>query len=338
MKLSDFDFDLPNSLIAQYPSEKRTDSRLLVVQDDFINTTFSQLGEFLKPKDLLILNDTKVIPARLFGRKESGGKVEILVERLINDFQALVMIKASRAPKIDSYIVLENDKRVRVCDKDAELYKLSFGSNSILTLLNEIGHVPLPPYIERIDGKEDLIRYQTVYAKNDGAVAAPTAGLHFDEPLLSNLNSYGVNHAFVTLHVGAGTFQPVKVEDIKDHQMHSEYFEVCQETVDKIVTTKANGGRIVAVGTTAVRTLESIALQGKLSSTKGDTDIFIYPGFEFRLVDAMITNFHLPKSSLLMLVSAFIGIEKMFQIYQYAIEEKYRFFSYGDAMLLEKKL
>ena len=338
MKLSDFDFDLPNSLIAQYPSEKRTDSRLLVVQDDFINTTFSQLGEFLKPKDLLILNDTKVIPARLFERKESGGKVEILVERLINDFQALVMIKASRAPKIDSYIVLENDKRVRVCDKDAELYKLSFGSNSILTLLNEIGHVPLPPYIDRIDGKEDLIRYQTVYAKNDGAVAAPTAGLHFDEPLLSNLNSYGVNHAFVTLHVGAGTFQPVKVEDIKDHQMHSEYFEVCQETVDKIVTTKANGGRIVAVGTTAVRTLESIALQGKLSSAKGDTDIFIYPGFEFRLVDAMITNFHLPKSSLLMLVSAFIGIEKMFQIYQYAIEEKYRFFSYGDAMLLEKKL
>ena len=338
MKLSDFDFDLPNSLIAQYPSENRTDSRLLVVQDSFINATFSQLGEFLKPKDLLILNDTKVIPARLFGRKESGGKVEILVERLINDFQALVMIKASRAPKIGSYIVLENGKQVKVFDKASGLYKLSFGRNAILTLLNEIGHVPLPPYIERIDRKEDSVRYQTVYAKNVGAIAAPTAGLHFDEPLLSNLNSYGVGHAFVTLHVGAGTFQPVKVEDIKDHQMHSEYFEVCQETVDKIVTTKATGGRIVAVGTTAVRTLESIALQGELSSAKGDTDIFIYPGFEFRLVDAMITNFHLPKSSLLMLVSAFIGIEKMFQIYQYAIEEKYRFFSYGDAMLLEKKL
>ena len=338
MKLSDFDFDLPNALIAQYPSKKRTDSRLLIVQDDFINATFSQLGEFLKPKDLLILNDTKVIPARLFGRKDSGGKVEILVERLINDFEALVMIKASRAPKIGSYIVLENDKQVKVLDKASGLYKLSFGSNSILTLLNEIGHVPLPPYIERIDGKEDLVRYQTVYAKNDGAVAAPTAGLHFDEPLLSKLNSDGVDHAFVTLHVGVGTFQPVKVDDIKDHQMHSEYFEVCQETVDKIVTTKANGGRIVAVGTTAVRTLESIALQGELSSAKGDTDIFIYPGFEFRLVDAMITNFHLPKSSLLMLVSAFIGIEKMFQIYQYAIEEKYRFFSYGDAMLLEKTL
>jgi len=338
MKLSDFDFDLPNSLIAQYPREKRTDSRLLVVQDDFINATFSQLDEFLKPKDLLILNDTKVIPARLFGYKESGGKVEILVERLINDFEALVMIKASRAPKIGSYIVLENEKQVKVIDKASGLYKLSFGSDAILTLLNEIGHVPLPPYIERIDEKEDLVRYQTVYAKNDGAIAAPTAGLHFDEPLLSNLNSYGVDYAFVTLHVGAGTIQPVKVEDIKEHQIHSEYFEICQETVDKIVTTKANGGRIVAVGTTAVRTLESIALQGELSSAKGDTDIFIYPGFEFRLVDAMITNFHLPKSSLLMLVSAFIGIEKMLQIYQYAIEEKYRFFSYGDAMLLEKKL
>jgi len=338
MKLSDFDFDLPNALIAQYPSEKRTDSRLLVVQDSFINATFSQLGKFLKPKDLLILNDTKVIPARLFGRKDSGGKVEILVERLINDFEALVMIKASRAPKIGSYIVLENDKQVKVLDKASGLYKLSFGSNSILTLLNEIGHVPLPPYIERIDEKEDLVRYQTVYAKNDGAIAAPTAGLHFDEVLLSKLNIDGIDHAFVTLHVGVGTFQPVKVEDIKEHQMHSEYFEICQETVDKIVTTKANGGRIVAVGTTAVRALESIALQGELSRAKGDTDIFIYPGFEFRLVDAMITNFHLPKSSLLMLVSAFIGVEKMFQVYQYAIEEKYRFFSYGDAMLLEKKL
>jgi len=338
MKLSDFDFDLPKSLIAQHPTEKRADSRLLIVQKNFIDATFSQLGEFLKPKDLLILNDTKVIPARLFGRKESGGKVEILVERLINDFQALVMIKASRAPKIGSDILLENDEQVKVIDKASGLYRLSFGSNSVLALLNQIGHVPLPPYIERIDNKEDLIRYQTVYAKNDGAVAAPTAGLHFDKSLLSSLNSYGVNHAFVTLHVGAGTFLPVQVEDIKDHKMHSECFEVCQETIDKIVTTKENGGRIVAVGTTAVRTLESIALPGELSSTKGDTDIFIYPGFEFRLVDAMITNFHLPKSSLLMLVSAFIGIEKMFQIYQYAIEEKYRFFSYGDAMLLEKTL
>ena len=338
MKLSDFDFDLPKSLIAQYPSEKRADSRLLFVQKDFIDATFSQLGQFLKPKDLLILNDTKVIPARLFGHKESGGKVEILVERLINDYQALAMIKASKTPKIGSYIVLENDKQVKVIGKVSELYKVSFGSDSILTLLDQIGHVPLPPYIDRIDDKEDLIRYQTVYAKNVGAVAAPTAGLHFDESLLFSLSSYGIDHAFVTLHVGAGTFQPVKVEDIKDHKMHSEYFEVCQETVDKIVATKESGGRIVAVGTTAVRTLESMALQGGLFSSKGDMDIFIYPGFEFRLVDAMITNFHLPKSSLLMLVGAFIGVEKMFQIYQYAIEEKYRFFSYGDAMLLDKTL
>ena len=338
MKLSDFNFDLPKSLIAQYPSEKRTDSRLLVVQDNFINATFSQLGDFLKPKDLLILNDTKVIPARLFGRKESGGKVEILVERLINDFQALVMIKASRAPKIGSYIVLENDKWVKVNDKASGLYELSFGSNSILTLLNEIGHVPLPPYIERSDEKRDINRYQTVYAKKDGAVAAPTAGLHFDKILLSELTNYGVKHDFVTLHVGAGTFQPVKTEEIENHRMHSEFFEVNQDTIEKIKNTKASGGRVVAVGTTAVRTLESIALHKDITAQKGETDIFIYPGFKFRLVDAMITNFHLPKSSLLMLVSAFIGIEKMFQIYQYAIEEKYRFFSYGDAMLLEKTL
>ena len=338
MILSDFDFDLPNSLIPQYPREKRVDSRLLVVEDDFIDATFSQLGEFLKPKDLLILNDTKVIPARLFGRKESGGKVEILVERLINDFEALVMIKASRAPKIGSYIVLENDKRVQVSDKASGLYKLSFGSSAILTLLNEIGHVPLPPYIERSDEKRDIDRYQTVYAKKDGAVAAPTAGLHFDKILLSELTNYGVKHDFVTLHVGAGTFQPVKTEEIENHRMHSEFFEVNQDTIEKIKNTKASGGRVVAVGTTAVRTLESIALHKDITAQKGETDIFIYPGFKFRLVDAMITNFHLPKSSLLMLVSAFIGIEKMFQMYQYAIEEKYRFFSYGDAMLLEKTL
>jgi len=338
MKLSDFDFDLPKSLIAQHPTEKRADSRLLVVQKNIIDATFSQLGEFLKPKDLLILNDTKVIPARLFGRKDSGGKVEILVERLVNDFQAMVMIKASRAPKIGSDIVLENGKQVKVIDKASGLYKVSFGSNSILTLLNQIGHVPLPPYIERIDSKEDLVRYQTVYAKNDGAVAAPTAGLHFDELLLTKLKKQGVDYAFVTLHVGAGTFQPVKVDDIENHKMHSEQYQINLKTVDKIKHAKANGGRIIAVGTTAVRTLESAFVEGELTSQKGDTDIFIYPGFKFRVVDAMITNFHLPKSSLLMLVSAFIGFEEMHQAYQYAINKEYRFFSYGDAMFLEKKL
>ena len=336
MKLSDFDFELPKSLVAQHPSANRTDSRLLVLKDNFINSTFAQLGDFLKPNDLLILNDTKVIPARLFGQKDSGGKVEVLIERLVSDHEAFAMIKASRSPKVGSYIILENKVRLKVCDKNDGIYSVSFESDSILKTLNEVGHIPLPPYIDREDVKEDANRYQTVYAQNNGAVAAPTAGLHFDESLLSSLKEQGIDHTFVTLHVGAGTFQPVKVESIESHKMHSEYYEVSQESVDKIVTTKAMGGRIIAVGTTAVRTLESIALNGELSSQEGETDIFIYPGFEFRIVDAMITNFHLPKSSLLMLVSAFIGFEKMLQLYRYAIKEKYRFFSYGDAMLLEK--
>ncbi|MGE4570751.1 MAG: tRNA preQ1(34) S-adenosylmethionine ribosyltransferase-isomerase QueA [Gammaproteobacteria bacterium] len=337
MKLSDFDFDLPKSLIAQFPSEKRTDSRLLVAGDDIVDATFSELDDFLRADDLLVLNDTRVIPARLFGQKESGGKVEILIERLLSDTQALAMIKASRAPKIGSFVVLENGQRAEVIDKSCGLYTLLFSGTAILDCLNEVGHVPLPPYIERSDKKEDLSRYQTVYAQNDGAVAAPTAGLHFDEALLAQLQTRGIEHTFVTLHVGAGTFQPVKVEHIKDHHMHSEVYQVSAEAAEKIKQTRANGGRIIAVGTTAVRTLESMALKGEVCETQGDTDIFIYPGFEFQLVDVMITNFHLPKSSLLMLVSAFISREKMFEIYNHAIDNKYRFFSYGDAMLLEKQ-
>ena len=337
MKLNDFDFDLPKSLIAQYPSRSRTDSRLLVLRDILVDSTFSQLGNFLKPNDLLVLNDTKVIPARLFGHKDSGGKVEVLVERLINDHKALVMIKSSRSPKIGSYVVLENKRSFKICDKNDGIYKVDFESDFILNVLNEIGHIPLPPYINREDSKEDQSRYQTVYAKNDGAVAAPTAGLHFDEILLSSLENQGINHTFVTLHVGAGTFQPVKVENIESHKMHSEYYEISTETIDKIEQAKALGGRIIAVGTTAVRVLESASINGRLKHQKGDTDIFIYPGFKFQIVDAMITNFHLPKSSLLMLVSAFIGYKEMFETYSHAIKEQYRFFSYGDAMLLEKK-
>jgi len=337
MKLNDFDFDLPKSLIAQYPSRSRTDSRLLVLRDILVDSTFSQLGNFLKPNDLLVLNDTKVIPARLFGHKDSGGKVEVLVERLINDHKALVMIKSSRSPKIGSYVVLENKRSFKICDKNDGIYKVDFESDFILNVLNEIGHIPLPPYINREDSKEDQSRYQTVYAKNDGAVAAPTAGLHFDEILLSSLENQGINHTFVTLHVGAGTFQPVKVENIESHKMHSEYYEISTETIDKIEQAKALGGRIIAVGTTAVRALESASINGRLKHQKGDTDIFIYPGFKFQIVDAMITNFHLPKSSLLMLVSAFIGYKEMFETYSHAIKEQYRFFSYGDAMLLEKK-
>ena len=338
MKLSDFDFELPELLIAQHPSPKRTDSRLLVRNDEFIDSHFSDLGLFLKPNDLLILNDTRVIPARLFGHKDSGGKVEVLIERVVSDHEAFAMIKASRSPKIGSYIILENKVRLKICDKNDGIYSVSFESDSILKTLNEVGHIPLPPYIDREDVKEDANRYQTVYAQNNGAVAAPTAGLHFDESLLSSLKEQGIDHTFLTLHVGAGTFQPVKVENIENHKMHSEYYEVSQESVDKIVKTKAMGGRIIAVGTTAVRTLESIALNGELLSQKGETDIFIYPGFEFRIVDVLITNFHLPKSSLLMLVSAFIGFDEMHQTYQHAIKEQYRFFSYGDAMLLERRL
>jgi S-adenosylmethionine:tRNA ribosyltransferase-isomerase len=338
MKLTDFDFDLPKSLIAQNPPENRTDSRLLVPQSTIIDSFFHQIASFIKPGDLLIMNNTRVIPARLFGHKESGGKVEIMIERLLNERQVLALVKASRAPKIKSFITLENGDKAQVISKENGFYVLDFLTDSLLDLLDNIGHIPLPPYIERSDEQADLERYQTVFAKHEGAVAAPTAGLHFDKELLVSLKEMGIDHCFVTLHVGAGTFQPVKVDEITDHKMHSEYFEIDQTTVDKINQTKENGGRIIAVGTTAVRSIESAAKTGKLKSVQEETNIFIYPGYEFKVVDMMITNFHLPKSSLLMLVSAFIGRERMMEIYQHAIKEKYRFFSYGDAMLLERSL
>ena len=336
MQLSEFDFDLPKSLIAQNPPKNRTDSRLLIANDSIIDTKFSNIAEFIKPGDLLVMNNTKVIPARLFGHKASGGKVEIMIERLLNATQVLAMIRASRAPKVGSEIILENGQRAEVLTKDDGFYTLSFATDSLINLLEEVGHIPLPPYIERADDEQDLDRYQTVYAKHEGAVAAPTAGLHFDQSLLDSLRAQGVGLAFVTLHVGAGTFQPVKVDNIADHQMHSEYFEIDQTTVDQVLATKANGGRVIAVGTTAVRSLESAARGGQISAAQEETDIFIYPGYEFQVVDMMITNFHLPKSSLLMLVSAFIGRERMMEIYDHAIDEQYRFFSYGDAMLLER--
>lgn len=334
MKLSDFDFNLPESLIAQNPPENRTDSRLLVPQSTIVDTFFRNIGDFLKEGDLLVMNNTKVIPARLFGHKASGGKVEIMIERLLGEHQALAMIRASRVPQVGSHVVLENEVIATIQKKDKGFYTLEFDTNSLLDLLDDVGHIPLPPYIERADNEQDLSRYQTVFAQRDGAVAAPTAGLHFDKALLAALKSKGVDSTFVTLHVGAGTFQPVKTDNIRDHHMHSEYYEVSQATVDKINQTKVNGGRIIAVGTTAVRSLETAAKSGTLKQAQEETDIFIYPGYEFKVVDFMITNFHLPKSSLLMLVSAFIGRERMMEIYQHAIDEKYRFFSYGDAMLL----
>lgn len=336
MQLDDFNFDLPKSLIAQKPTKNRTESRLLVASGSIMDKNFSDIGEFLQPGDLLVMNNTKVIPARLFGHKQTGGKVEVMIERLLNDKEVLAMIRASRAPKINSMIEFENGDSAIVLDKDNGLYTLHFKTDSLLNLLDNIGHIPLPPYIERQDTKDDQSRYQTVYAKHEGAVAAPTAGLHFDDNLIHSLKKQGVDTAFVTLHVGAGTFQPVKVDKIEDHRMHSEYYEISQQTVDKINQTKQKGGRIIAVGTTAVRSLESAIRHKKFQAIKEDTDIFIYPGFEFQLVDMMITNFHLPKSSLLMLVSAFIGKNKMFEIYDHAIEKEYRFFSYGDAMLLER--
>ncbi|SFV77423.1 S-adenosylmethionine:tRNA ribosyltransferase-isomerase [hydrothermal vent metagenome] len=337
MLLSEFDFDLPKRLIAQNPPERRTDSRLLVDDETIVDANFHQIFNFLKSGDLLVMNNTRVIPARLFGHKESGGKVEIMIERLLNDKQVLAMIKASRAPKIDSFITLENGDKAQILSKENGFYTLDFVTDSLLDLLDKVGHIPLPPYIERDDEKDDLERYQTVFARKEGAVAAPTAGLHFDDDLIAQLAQQGVDHTFVTLHVGAGTFQPVKADKITDHKMHSEYFEIDQSTVDKINRTKANGGRIIAVGTTAVRSIESAAKSGQLKSTKEETDIFIYPGYKFKVVDMLITNFHLPKSSLLMLVSAFIGRDRMFEIYKHAIKNDYRFFSYGDAMLLENK-
>lgn len=336
MKLTDFDFDLPKSLIAQNPTKNRTDSRLLIAQPDIIDAQFHQIADFIQPNDLLVMNNTRVIPARLFGNKQSGGKVEIMIERLLGKNQILAMIRASRAPKINSIIVLENAVSVKVLGKNENFYTLEFATHSLLNLLADIGHIPLPPYIQRADNNSDFARYQTVYAQYDGAVAAPTAGLHFDDNLLKSLQKKGIEHTFITLHIGAGTFQSVKTQNIKNHKMHLEYFEISQAVVDKINQTKAQGGRIIAVGTTVVRTLESAAQNGTLTAQRGETDIFIYPGFKFQVVDKLITNFHLPKSSLLMLVSAFIGLERTIAIYQYAIDKKYRFFSYGDAMLLEK--
>ena len=336
MRLSDFEFDLPKSLIAQQPPTRRDSSRLLVAQSKIIDTFFSQIDNFIQSGDLLVMNNTRVIPARLLANKTTGGKVEIMIERLLSKSQALAMIRSSRAPKIGSYMVLENGVNTRILDKKNNFYTLEFTDQSLFDLLDNVGHIPLPPYIKRADSKIDLERYQTVYAKPRGSVAAPTAGLHFDKALLMSLEQKGTQHCFVTLHIGSGTFQPVKVENITQHKMHSEYFEISQSTVDKINQTKMNGGRIIAVGTTAVRVLESSIKNGVLSAQNGETDIFIYPNYEFKVVDKMITNFHLPKSSLLMLVSAFIGHKRMLEIYQHAIEKHYRFFSYGDAMLLER--
>ncbi len=337
MRTTDFDFDLPQELIAQYPLEHRTASRLLQVSGDkLLDSQFSDILELLAPNDLLVFNNTRVIPARLHGQKSTGGKLEVLIERVIDEHHVLAHVRCSKSPKPGSQLILEGHINAVMIERQGELFKLHFNhTQPVHELLQQYGHMPLPPYINRDDDETDLERYQTVYAQQPGAVAAPTAGLHFDQKLLQQIADKGIKSAYVTLHVGAGTFQPVRVDNIKDHHMHTEWIEVSAQVVEQIRETKAQGGRVIAVGTTSVRSLESAAQSGQLQPFEGDSDIFIYPGYEFRVVDAMITNFHLPQSTLLMLVSAFVGRENILKAYRHAVEQKYRFFSYGDAMFLQ---
>jgi S-adenosylmethionine:tRNA ribosyltransferase-isomerase len=338
MRVADFDFDLPPELIAQFPPAVRGASRLLHVDaaGSLDHREFRDLPALLRPDDLLVMNDTRVIKARLFGQKDSGGKVELLVERVTGEFEALAFIRASHAPKPGSTIRLADDVTVEVLERQDDLTRLRF-PRPVLDVLDALGRLPLPPYIEHVATADDEARYQTVFAARPGAVAAPTAGLHFDDAMLDALQAAGVRSARVTLHVGAGTFQPVRVDDIADHRMHSERYTIPQATVDAIIETRARGGRVVAVGTTSLRALEAAAQSGKLHAGSGETDIFITPGYAFRVVDALITNFHLPKSTLLMLVSAFAGTDAIRAAYAHAIQHRYRFFSYGDAMFLEKR-
>ena len=348
MHVSDFHFDLPNELIARYPTEERTASRLLQLNGndgELVDGTFKDVLDIVKPGDLLVFNNTRVIPARMFGRKASGGKLEVLVERMIDEHSILAHVRCSKPPKPGTELYLgENDEyQAEMVARHDALFEIRFTSDkAVLEILNAIGHMPLPPYIDRPDDDADKERYQTVYNEKPGAVAAPTAGLHFDKPLLEQIQAKGVELAYVTLHVGAGTFQPVRVEDVENHHMHSEYVEVPQEVVDAIAATRKRGGRVIAVGTTSVRSLESAAQDALKNGTElvpffGDTEIFIYPGYEYQLVDALITNFHLPESTLIMLVSAFAGYEHTMAAYRHAVQERYRFFSYGDAMFITKK-
>lgn len=340
MRTLDFDFYLPDELIAQHPTSERTASRMLHLDGlsgEIQDQSFVDLPDLMKAGDLLVFNDTRVIKARLFGQKESGGQVEVLIERVINQHIAYAHVRASRAPKIGSRLILADVLNVEVTARHDDLFELRFLSEtSVLDLLEQYGALPLPPYITHAATSHDDERYQTVFAKHLGAVAAPTAGLHFTDKILDKLKQKNVGIAYVTLHVGAGTFQPVRVDNIEEHKMHSELYNISEQTVDAIKQAKNNGGRVVAVGTTALRALESAAQSGEITAGSGETDIFITPGYRFRIVDRLFTNFHLPKSTLLMLVSAFGGTTNIKQAYAHAINQKYRFFSYGDAMLIEK--
>jgi S-adenosylmethionine:tRNA ribosyltransferase-isomerase len=335
--LNDFDYLLPDELIAQAPLDRRTDSRLLQVQPSLADLHFADLPSLLTPGDLLVFNDTRVMHARLFGTKDTGGQVEVMIERPLGSHEALAQIRASKSPKPGTRLHLEEALDVEVLGRAGEFFHLRFpDTDDLVALLERHGRLPLPPYIERAAGNTDESRYQTVYARNPGSVAAPTAGLHFDEALLARLASQGVNSAFVTLNVGAGTFQPVRAHDLSEHRMHTEAYFVPEATVDAIATTRAAGRRVVCVGTTSMRALESAARSGPLQAGKAESDLFILPGYDFQVADALITNFHLPKSTLLMLVSAFSGMDTIRRAYAHAIEQRYRFFSYGDAMFLTR--
>lgn len=348
MQVSDFHFDLPDSLIARYPQPDRTASRLLQLDGntgELSHRQFTDILDLVEPGDLMVFNNTRVIPARVYGRKASGGKIEVLVERMLDEKTILAHVRSSKSPKPGTQLFLgENDEfEAEMVARHDALFEIRFaGELAVLDILNQVGHMPLPPYIDRPDEDSDKERYQTVYNEKPGAVAAPTAGLHFDEKLLAALKEKGVETAFVTLHVGAGTFQPVRVDNINDHVMHAEYAEVPQEVVDAVLAAKARGNRVIAVGTTSVRSLESASQHAKKEGTGlqpffDDTQIFIYPGYEWQLVDALVTNFHLPESTLIMLVSSFAGYDHVMNAYKEAVSNEYRFFSYGDAMFVTRQ-
>ena len=338
MQLTDFDYPLPEHLIAQAPLAERTQSRLLAVDKQagqLIDTQFCALLQFLRPGDCLVLNTTRVLPARLFGVKPTGGKVEVLIERVLTPQRALAFMKASKTPTPGTEIILADKSVLTVMGRQENLFELNCSSDiNFESLLQQQGHMPLPPYIQRHDDAADQVRYQTVYADQAGAVAAPTAGLHFDDAMLARCEATGIHIIKLLLHVGAGTFQPVRTDDIRDHIMHREWCQIDADTVARLTAVKQAGGRIIAVGTTSVRCLETAAQSGQLQAFSGDTQLFIYPGYRFNMIDGLITNFHLPQSTLLMLVSAFAGFDLMRQAYQHAIAQTYRFFSYGDAMLI----
>jgi S-adenosylmethionine:tRNA ribosyltransferase-isomerase len=338
LTLDDFDYALPPELIAQFPAPERAASRLLQLSGASLSDRrFAELPQFLRPGDLLVFNDTRVIKARLYGVKASGGKIEALVERVTGAHEALAQMRASRSPRPGTRLSFDTAIEAEVLERRGDLYLLRFGGRaSVFELLERHGHLPLPPYITHAGSEEDEARYQTVYAHRPGAVAAPTAGLHFDESMLARLRDMGVELAWLTLHVGAGTFQPVRVSDLAQHKMHSEYYEIPQATVDAIERARAAARAVIAVGTTSLRALESAARAGALRAGAGETDLFITPGYGFRIADRLVTNFHLPKSTLLMLVAAFAGMEPIRAAYSHAIAQRYRFFSYGDAMLIDR--